>query len=101
MGVIISGLFGGNYLGVMIYLVVIIIWGLLFGCYYLVVITQMECNSHFLQGNGKFNITVNRDAILEGSYNHIKSVTDTQQLRLQLQVVFTGEKGIDCGGLSR
>ena len=89
----------------MIYLVVIIIWGLLFGCYYLWllfgVITQMECNSHFLQGNGKFNITVNRDAILEGSYNHIKSVTDTQQLRLQLQVVFAGEKGIDCGGLSR
>ena len=54
-----------------------------------------------LQGSGRLKIPVNRSTVLEDSYNHILRVVDVQQFRLQLEVDFAGERGLDCGGLSR
>ena len=58
------------------------------------------------QGSGghasRLKIAVHRSSLLEDSFQRIRWITDTAELRLQTEVSFEGgEKGIDCGGLSR
>ncbi|KAL5481303.1 hypothetical protein EMCRGX_G021436 [Ephydatia muelleri] len=50
----------------------------------------------------RLKIAVHRSSLLEDSFQRIRWITDTAELRLQTEVSFEGgEKGIDCGGLSR
>ena len=39
--------------------------------------------------------------VLEDSFTCIMKVKDTNQLRLRPNVIFSGERGLDYGGLSR
>jgi E3 ubiquitin-protein ligase NEDD4 len=51
----------------------------------------------------KVDIRVRRSLIFEDSYNSIMSITGQKKnhLKARLWVEFTGEKGLDYGGVSR